>query len=414
MEFAITTATEKVHSLTKRIRALQGGTSAGKTIATLQVLIDLAQRDLTPTVTSVVSESLPHLKKGAMRDFLNIMEGHGYFEENNWNRTDSIYRFPNGSIIEFFGADQTAKVKGPRRDRLFCNEANHLPYDVFDQLMVRTKDFCILDWNPTNEFWFYTEIEGKRDDYEKIILTYLDNEALDSRIVADIEQHKHNKSWWQVYGLGQLGQLEGLIYRDWQIIDDVPHEARLERYGLDFGYTNDPSACVGIYRHNGAIILDEVFYQKGLLNRQIADLLNNQEHKAPIVADSAEPKSIDELKEYGLTMMPSVKGRDSVRHGIDLVQDQRVSVTKRSLNVIKEYRNYMWAVDKDGKPLVPPLPEHSFSHSMDAIRYGVQSLPKLVQPLTEEQKQTRVFQAAMKRKHRMGDDVRLKKKRFIR
>lgn len=414
MEFAITTATEKVLKLSKRIRALQGGTSAGKTIAVLQVLIDLAQRDTTPTVTSVVSESLPHLKKGALRDFLNIMEGHGYFEENNWNRTDSIYRFPNGSIIEFFGADQSAKVKGPRRDRLFCNEANNLPYDVFDQLLVRTKDFVFLDWNPTNEFWFYTDIEGVRDDVEKIILTYLDNEALDIRIVADIEQHKHNKSWWQVYGLGQLGHLEGLIYSGWKIIDAVPHEARLERYGLDFGYTNDPSACVAIYRHDGGIIIDEIFYQRGLLNRQIADILSNQEFKAPIVADSAEPKSIDELKEYGLTMMPSLKGKDSVRHGIDLVQDQRVSVTKRSVNVIHEYRNYMWEVDKDGKPLVPPVPEHTFSHSMDAVRYGIQSLPKLIQPLTTEQKATRVFQQAMKRKHRLGDDVKHKKHKFLR
>lgn len=412
MEFSITTATEKVASLTKRIRALQGGTSAGKTIASLQVLIDMAQRDTTPTVTSIVSESLPHLKKGAMRDFLNIMEGHGYFEENSWNRTDSIYTFPSKSIIEFFGADQSAKVKGPRRDRLMCNEANHLPYEVFDQLEVRTKDFIVLDWNPSNEYWFYTEVEN-RDDVEKLILTYLDNEALDPNIVKSIEQHKGNASWWQVYGLGLLGHLEGIIYKDWAIIDHIPHEARLERYALDFGYTNDPTACVAIYRHDGGIILDEIIYQKGMLNRHIADVLVNQEHKAPVVADCAEPKSIDELKEYGLTMVASVKGKDSVKHGIDLVQDQRISVTKRSVNVIKEYRNYMWQVDKNGKAM--DVPEHTYSHSMDAIRYGVQSLPRLTQPLTHEQKATRAFMHAMARKHRMGEDVRMKKgKRFIR
>lgn len=413
MEFQITTATEKVASLTARIRALQGGTSASKTIATLQVLIDLAQQDKTPTVTSIVSESLPHLKKGAMRDFINIMEGHNYFEENSWNRTDSIYTFPNRSIIEFFGADQAGKVKGPRRDRLFMNEANNMGFEIFEQLEVRTKDFIFLDWNPSNEFWFYTDVENKRTDVEKLILTYLDNEALSDNIVKSIEQRKSNKSWWRVYGLGLLGEVEGQIYRDWAILDEVPHEARLERYGLDFGYTNDPTAIVALYRWNGALIIDEIAFQKGLLNRQIADILLNCE-KAPVVADSAEPKSIDDLKEYGITMMPAKKGKDSVKNGIDLVQDQRVYVTKRSVNVIHEQRNYMWATDRDGKFL--PEPEHEYSHSMDAVRYGVSTMPKLVQPLTTEQKATRAFVAAMKRKHGIGIgvDVRARKKRFVR
>jgi len=413
MEFQITTATQKVANLTARIRALQGGTSASKTIATLQVLIDNAQQDLTPTVTSVVSESLPHLKKGAMRDFINIMEGHNYFDENSWNRTDSIYTFPNRSIIEFFGADQAGKVKGPRRDRLFMNEANNMGFEIFEQLEVRTKDYIFLDWNPSNEFWYYTDVENKRTDVEKLILTYLDNEALSENIVKSIEQRKSNKSWWRVYGLGLLGEVEGQIYRDWTVIDEVPHEARLERYGLDFGYTNDPTAIVAIYRYNGAIILDEIAFQRGLLNRQIADILINCE-KAPIVADSAEPKSIADLKEYGLSMIPTKKGKDSVKNGINLVQDQRVSITKRSVNVIREYRNYMWATDKDGKFL--PEPEHEYSHSMDAVRYGVRSMPRLVQPLTQEQKATRVFVQAMerKRKRHSGGDVKMRAKRFLR
>lgn len=396
--YSITTATKKVASLTKRIRALQGGTSASKTISTLQLLIHKAQTDKTPKITSIVSESLPHLRKGAMRDFQSIMVTHNYFEEARWNKTDSIYTFESGSIIEFFGADQPAKVRGPRRDRLYMNECNNMAFETFEQLEVRTREEIYLDWNPTNEFWFYTDVLGKRDDVDHIILTYKDNEALEKTIVDSIEQRMSRKDWWQVFGLGQLGELEGKIYRDWNFIEDIPHQARLVRFGLDFGYTNDPSAIVAIYEYDGGLILDEILYQKGLQNSQIAAVILNTEKNVLVVADSAEPKSIDDIASYGVSIMPTTKGRDSVKQGIDLVQDQRISVTKRSVNIIKEYRNYLWEVDKNGKVL--NVPEHTYSHSMDAIRYGVASLPRLVQPLTEEQRATRVFMAAMKRKAR--------------
>lgn len=398
MEYSITTATKRVASLQKRIRALQGGTSASKTISVLQVLIHKSQTDNVPKITSIVSESLPHLKKGAMRDFLSIMVAHGYYDENAWNKTDSIYRFESGSMIEFFGADQPAKVRGPRRDRLFMNECNNMAFETFEQLEVRTRDEIYLDWNPTTEFWFYTDVLGHRDDVDHIILTYKDNEALEPAIVASIEQRRERKSWWTVYGEGQLGEVDGKIYRDWKIIDSIPHEARLVRYGLDFGYTNDPSAIVAIYQYDGGLIFDEILFMKGMLNSQIAGVLQNQEMTSVLViADSAEPKSIDELTSYGLTVLPAVKGKDSVCFGIDLVQDQRVSVTSRSVNIIKEYRNYLWETDNNGK--VTRVPEHTYSHSMDAIRYAVTSLPKLVVPLTKEQKATRVWQMAMKRKN---------------
>lgn len=410
MEYSITTATKKVASLTKRIRALQGGTSASKTISVLQVLIHKSQTDNVPKITSIVSESLPHLKKGAMRDFLSIMMAHGYYDENAWNKTDSIYMFETGSIIEFFGADQPAKVRGPRRDRLFMNECNNMHFETFEQLEVRTREEIYLDWNPSTEFWFYTEVLGKRDDVDHIILTYKDNEALEPSIVASIEQRKERKSWWQVFGLGQLGEVEGKIYSDWKIIDEVPHTAKLVRFGLDFGYTNDPSAVVAVYQYDGGLILDEVLFQKGMQNSQIAGVLQNQEANVMIVADSAEPKSIDELSAYGLTVIPAVKGKDSVAYGIDLVQDQRISVTKRSVNVIKEYRNYLWETDKNGK--ITRVPEHTYSHSMDAIRYAVTSLPKLVQPLTKEQKATKVFMMAMKRKKMVKAGVR-HERRFV-
>ena len=366
--FQATTATQKITKLSKRLRCVQGGTSASKTISILLYLIDKAQRDKAPTLTSIVSESFPHLKRGVMRDFLMIMQEHQYFRDARWNRTDYTYTFETGSKIEFFSADQPDKVRGPRRERLFINEANNIPYEAFDQLEVRTKEFIFLDWNPVSEFWYYDEIKDKRNDYEHITLTYKDNEALSKEIIDSIEQRKEKKGWWQVYGLGELGESEGKIFKDWAIIDETPHEARLERYGMDFGYSNDPTALIAIYKYNDGFILDEVIYQKGLSNKQIADTILNQP-LALVIADSAEPKSIDEIRSYGINIQPSTKGQGSINQGIAFVQDQRISVTKRSINIIKEYRNYLWQTDKDGK--ITNVPEVIWNHAMDAIRYGL-------------------------------------------
>ena len=372
MPYEITTAIRKLASLKKRVRAIQGGTSAGKTVGIESVLIDLAQQDEQPTITSIVSESFPHLKRGAMLDFLTLMQQQGYFRDKRWNKTDYTYTFETGSKLEFFSVDQPGKVRGPRRDRLFMNEANNIPYDTFDQLEVRTKEFVFLDWNPVSEFWYYDKV-ANREDVEFLVLTYRDNEGLDQRIVEAIERRKDRKGWWKVYGEGQLGEVEGKIYKDWQIVDEIHHHARLERYGLDFGYSNDPTAIVAIYYYDGGYIWDEVCFLKGLSNKQIADTLLNQP-QALVVADSAEPKSIDEIKSYGINIVATEKGPDSVRNGIQLVQDQRISMTKRSVNLIKEYRNYLWEVDKDGAVL--NVPEHTFSHSMDAGRYAMTSIIK--------------------------------------
>jgi len=369
--YRITSATKKISTLKKRLRCIQGGTSASKTISIILLLIDMAQRDEVPTITSIVSESFPHLKRGAIRDFLSIMQEHNYFKDVRWNKSDYIYTFETGSQIEFFSADQPGKVRGPRRDRLFINEANNISYETFDQLEVRTKSLIFLDWNPTVSFWYYDKV-ANRNDVDFLILTYKDNEALDSAIVASIEQRKFNKSWWRVYGQGELGEIEGRIYRDWKIVDELPHEARLERYGLDYGYTNDPTAIVAIYYYNGGYIFDEITYQKGLSNKQIADILTNQP-KSLVVPDSAEPKSNDELKLYDINIFPAKKGQGSVSQGIQFVQDQRCSVTKRSVNLIKEYRNYIWLVDKDGKILNVPDPACA-DHSLDAIRYAMGSI----------------------------------------
>jgi phage terminase large subunit len=342
-------------------------------VSIILYLIARSQSDKIPTLTSIVSESFPHLRRGAERDFLNILKEHQYFVDKQWDKTNHIYTFETGSKIEFFSVDQAEKVRGARRDRLFINEANNVKFSAFEELEVRTKDFIFLDYNPTSEFWLFTDVIPKRTDWEKIILNYKDNEALSKEIIQSIEQRRNRADWWKVYGLGELGEIEGKIFKEWQIINDIPHEARIEAYGLDYGYTNDPTAIVAIYYYNGGYIADEICFQRGLSNKEIATILKNQ-IQATVVPDSAEPKSNDELKTYGLTVIPAEKGKDSVRHGIDLVKSQRISVTQRSINIIKEYRNYLWQVDKDGKVL--NVPEHEFSHSMDAIRYGLSFILK--------------------------------------
>ena len=369
--YSATTALTKIARLKKRVRIVQGGTSASKTISILLYLISLAQSDKKPTLTSVVAESMPHLKRGAMRDFKNILQSHNYWKDERWSAQDSTYTFETGSKIELFSTDSGDKLRGARRDRCFMNEANNCTFDAFDQLEVRTKDFVIIDFNPTNEFWAFTDVIPMRKDVEHIILTYKDNEACPVEIVNSIESKRERKGWWKVYGEGQLGEVEGKIYKDWLIIDDIPHEARLERRGLDFGYSVDPTAVVDVYKYNGGFILDEVTFLKGLLNKQIADILLNRPTVLTI-ADSAEPKSIAEIASYGVSIMGAVKGADSIRHGISLVQDQRISVTSRSTNIIKEYRNYLWMVDRNDKVLQDP--EAGFDHSMDAIRYAFSSM----------------------------------------
>lgn len=375
--FLDTTATQKIFALKKRIRAVAGGTSASKTISILIWLIDYCQAlnpDRTPKnlnkLCTVTSESYPHLLKGAILDFQNIMKDRGYWKDELWHDTHHVYTFETGNKLEFATFDTYSKAHGSRRDVLFVNEGNNMPYNIVDQLMVRTREVVWLDWNPTTEFWFYTEILGRRDDVDFITLTYKDNEALDENTIREIESHKYNRGWWQVYGLGELGDLEGKIYTGWQIIDEVPEEARLEKYGLDFGYSIDPTAIPAVYKWNDSIILDEIIYQKGLSNRQISEVCLNIE-RASVIADSAEPKSIDEIASYGVPIFPSTKGPDSVRQGIQVVQDKKIFVTKRSVNILKEYRNYLWKVDKNGDTTKEP--SDIWNHMMDAIRYALSS-----------------------------------------
>lgn len=394
----ITTALRKIQALDKRLRIVQGGSSASKTYSILILLIDLAQRDERPTLTSIVSETFPHLKRGPMRDFLEILGELNLFKPKSWNKTDYVYTFETGSKIEFFSADQPGKVRGPRRNRLFINEANNVPFETFEQLEIRTNEFIFIDYNPVADFWVNEEIFGKRDDYDHIVLTYKDNEALDESIVKALEARKDRPNFWKVYGLGEFGELEGKIFRGWQIVDEIPHEARLERRGLDFGYSIDPTTLVDVYYFNGGYILDEQLYQTGMSNKKIADFILDLDHpETLVIADSAEPKSIDEIYSYGVNIRAANKGRDSVRQGIQFMQDLPISVTKRSINLIKEYRNYTWATDRLGKIITPNIPEDAFNHLLDASRYALSSLERR-DPAREELKlKSYVYQRQQRR-----------------
>lgn len=370
--FSDTTATRKVFSLRKRIRAVSGGTSASKTISILVWLIDYCQ-SMPNKLCTVASESFPHLDKGAILDFQNIMKDRRYWEDTRWHDTKHTYTFETGSKLEFSAFDTYGKAHGPRRDVLFINEANNIPYNIADQLITRTRQIVWLDWNPSEEFWFYTTMLPSRSDVDFITLTYKDNEALDAVTIAEIESHQKNKAWWQVYGLGQLGEVESRIYTGWEFIDEIPSFAKLKRRGLDFGYSHDPAAIVNLYEYQGGYILDEVLYQKGLSNKQLADIIKNQSSPSTLVkSDSSEPKSIDEIYSYGVNIIAANKGPGSISQGIKFIQGEKIAVTRRSVNIIKEYRSFLWETDKNGN--ITKNPAMGNDHAMDAIRYALEGV----------------------------------------
>jgi len=365
----ITTAIRKINSLKKRIKIIQGGTSAGKTYGILPILITKAAT-YPRTDISVVAESIPHLRRGALKDFLKIMKETGRYFDERFNKSLLRYEFANGSVIEFFSADDSSKLRGARRDVLYINECNNVTFESYNELAIRTKKEVYLDFNPANEFWVHKELKDEPDS-DFLILTYKDNEALDKSIVDQIEKNRlkaetsaYWSNWWRVYGLGEIGMLEGVIFSNWKQIDTLPKDAKLIGIGLDFGYTNDPTAIIEIYNYNGQRILNELKYQTGMLNSDIAKELPKH---VPVYADSSEPKSIDEIRRYGITIKGVTKGKDSINYGIDVMQRQEYLVTSNSVNLIKELRAYCWDTDKQGTRLNKPIDTNN--HAIDALRY---------------------------------------------
>lgn len=366
-----TTAINKILALKKRIKIIQGGTSAGKTFGILPILIHKAAA--TPSIEiSIVAESIPHLRRGALRDFLKIMKWTNRYVDSRYNKSHLRYDFANGSFIEFFSADDSSKLRGARRDILYINECNNITFDAYNEMAIRTRKEVYLDFNPANEFWVHTELKHELDA-DFIILTYKDNQGLDEGIVQQIEKNRlkaktsaYWDNWWRVYGEGKIGQLQGAVYTNYSIIDKIPEEARLIGIGLDFGYSADPTAIIEIYTYNNQRILNELAYQTELLNSDIAKILPVS---VPIVADSAEPKSIEEIRreKHGVLIKGATKGKDSINYGIDVMQRQDYLVTKSSTNLIKELRSYCWDTDKTGKRLNKPI--DNFNHGLDAVRY---------------------------------------------
>lgn len=354
-----------------------GGTRSGKTYAFLQLLSLVIPNDKTKTINSVVSETGPHLSRGAIRDFKAIMAEDGRWDDNAWNASHSIYTFPNGSILEFFSADQPGKVHGPARDRLFLNEANNIPFEVARQLIIRTKDIVAWDYNPTRVFWAHEHYQG-RDNCITIHSTYNDNQFLSKEQVAEIESYKDDKNWWRVYGLGLVGELEGTIY-DFEQIDEMPTASNLVNiYGMDFGFTNDPTALDYLLVDTARKIIyaEQLIYETALLNRDIVErmeALGVPKRSVPIYADCAEPKSIAEISRAGFNVKPCQKDApvrsEKMKFQIDFVKSYKLCVLKSSTDLIKELRNYTWAKDKDGNNLNVPIDK--WNHALDALRYAV-------------------------------------------
>jgi len=362
---------------TDRFVSSCGGTRSGKTFANLECLFELVAQARTPKIASVVSETFPHLKRGAIRDFQVALGD--YWNEAWWSRGEYVYRFDNGSIIEFFSADSPAKVHGPARDYLFLNEVQSIPYEIARQLFVRTRGLIILDYNPTHSFWANELIET-RPDCVTIHSTYLDNPFLSPEQIREIEANRNDRNWWMVYGEGKIGTLDGLIY-SFEQIDEMPSPDGLrEAWGIDFGFTHDPTAVVRVLADTGKKIayVDEIAYSTGMMNPDIAAVLT--ESKLPkwvhIWADAAEPKSIAEIGvASGCNVLACDKSApvrsDRLKFQLLWMQGWRLYVTKRSLNIIRELRNYTWAKDRDGKLLDQPV--DVFNHALDAMRYALYS-----------------------------------------
>ena len=360
--------TQRAHEAGARIIANRGGTRSGKTYSILAYLLMYSATQYTQM--DIVSESFPHLKRGVMQDTEDILDSWGLVEGLHFkrNRSDHIITMNgSGSVVRFFSVDDWGKVKGSRRDILFVNEANRINWETYRQLAVRTTGAIFLDWNPDAEFWYEKRGIQSKSDTVEIHSTYLDNPFLGDVQIAEIEANRSDENWWRVYGLGLVGRTEGVIFKRWQIVGEIPADARLIARGLDFGFTNDPTAIVDVYQQDGKLWLQEVCYQRGLTNDRIADILRGKEGWT--IADSAEQKSITEIRNYGIrTIEPAVKGKDSIRAGIDILQRYELMVTEDSTNLIEELEQYKWKTDRiTGASLNEP--EDKNNHAIDAIRY---------------------------------------------
>ena len=373
MAWIMTTGARKILGMNGRFKAVFGGASASKTYSIIPMLIDKAIQNKGEVIT-IVSDTARNLRDGAQRDFITIMKDLSRWDRNRWKASINRYEFKNGSVIEFLGADDPDKFRGPRRDRLYVNEANRLAFETFNQLNTRTRKEVILDWNPTAPFWYDTEIRGIVP-HERLRLTFLDNESLSPEELNEFEMAKERaktssywKNWWRVYGLGLTGQISGACIKDFKILNDnnIPDGFKLAGIGLDFG-NNDPNAGVALYKHQEEeiFIFDELLYKPKMHIQTIYKTF--KDYDAQIIADYAWPQTINELRRLGLNVKECRKGKDSIKHGIDLINSKDVSITPRSENILLEFNSYAYKIDKNG--LLEDGKYTGPDHLVDACRY---------------------------------------------
>jgi len=337
----------------------QGGTSSSKTYSILQLLFLIALTNPKPRIISVVSFALPHLKLGAIRDFNNILLSCGIIPDEVCKKTDMEYKIGN-SIIEFFGTENLGKVHGPRRDILFINEANNIKYDIYTQLVIRTRETVFVDYNPVQSFYIHQEVIPSFK-HEFIKSTYKDNSFLDANTILQIESRRKNANWWRVYGEGETGVLEGAIFTNWQYGD---FDDTLSYYfGLDFGYFPDPDAMikVAINKKTREIFVKECFYTTNQLINDLKTAIGKHCRRSDlIIADSASPRMIAELKQ---SFNVRATANKSIPEGIRMIQDYKIIVEKDSANMVRELTNYVWSDKKAG------IPVDAFNHLLDPLRY---------------------------------------------
>lgn len=345
----------------------KGSTRSSKTYSILQLLYIIAYKSPHPLVISIVSESIPHLKKGCIRDFREMLVADGLWVHKNWNATDKIYKV-NESVIEFFSVDNPAKVHGPSRDILYVNECINVEYEVYRQLAIRTTGTIFLDCNPCYEFWLDKKVLTQ-PNARLIHSTYRDNEYLTPEQIREIESNRADAAWWQVYGEGLTGSMSGVVIGNWDIVEAMPDSYKRRWIGIDFGFTNDPTAIVDIRLAGGELWIDELLYARGYDNLMISNHLASSGigHDIPIVADCAEPKSIREIASQGWRIEPAQKGKDSVRTGIAILNRYRKHISARSKNIIDEYRSYRWQTNEFGD--ATNIPVDRYNHAIDAQRY---------------------------------------------
>ena len=360
-----------VRNAKKRIIVNQGGSRSGKTYSICQVIIEKCLKHRNEgNVVSICRKTGPALKATVYRDFFEILNGAGAYDEACHNKTELTYNL-FGNLIEFFSLDEPKKVRGRKRDVLFINEANELDLEAWRKLLLRTTQKIIIDFNPSDEFhWIYDEVLT-RDDCEFHQTSYKDNPFLEPELIQEIERlQKTDEDYWNVYGLGNRGSSKDLVFRNWSEVGQVPEGAKLVSYGMDFGFTADPTTLVGTWLHDGSLYIKEMLYRKGMHNNELSDYLKTLSinRSNEIWCDSAEPKTIDELYRFGWNTKPTAKGQDSIKAGIDILRRYPLKITSDSLNLIKELRNYKYAKDKNGKALNEPI--DIFNHCIDALRYS--------------------------------------------